>query len=253
MTSSETYTPGYSQNAINFMARRSAQSHAAFLLPHLRPGLRLLDCGCGPGSMTCDLAREVAPGSVVGLDRELSQVERARSYAANQGLDNVAFVQGGIYEIPFPDESFDVVFAHALFEHLSASDIALAEIRRVLVPSGLVALRSPDWGGLIIAPDSPGLQDAIQTYTRLQNGNGGDVYVGRKFKTFLRQTDFTTLCFSVSCEYNESASLVGQYLGGILETEGLQTAATAWRHWSTHQDALFALTWCEVVGIRNAT
>src|SRR5688572_23672212 len=149
----ESYTPGYTQNASDFMAQRTAQNHAAFLLPHLRDSARVLDCGCGPGSVSCDLAKIVASGHVTGIDREASQIERARSHAASRRLANTTFEVGSIYELPFPDSSFDVVFAHALFEHLSSPATALAEVRRVLSPGGLVALRSPDWGGFIVGPD----------------------------------------------------------------------------------------------------
>jgi 2-polyprenyl-3-methyl-5-hydroxy-6-metoxy-1,4-benzoquinol methylase len=73
------------------LARRVAATSAAFFLPHLRPGLRLLDCGCGPGSITFGLAEAVAPGEVVGFDVQPAQVERARALAAERGVPNVRF------------------------------------------------------------------------------------------------------------------------------------------------------------------
>ena len=248
MQPTENYTPGYTQNASDFMAQRSAQTHAAFLLAHLRDSSRLLDCGCGPGSMTCDFARIVRDGHVTGIDREASQIERARSHAAGLGLMNATFEVGSIYELPFPDASFDIVFAHAVFEHLSAPDAALAEMRRVLAPGGRVALRSPDWGGFIVAPDTPGLQSAIGRYTELQMANGGDVHVGRKFPGLLRFAGFTSLAFSASYECYQSPPVIGEYLALQLASADARAEAEALREWSRHPDATFAQAWCEIVG-----
>jgi len=251
MQISESYTPGYTQNASDFMARRSADTHAAFLLPHLRDSLRLLDCGCGPGSVTCDFARIMTSGRVTGIDREESQIERARSCAASQHLHNVTFEVGSIYELPFPEASFDVVFAHAVFEHLSSPAAALAELHRVLAPGGLVALRSPDWGGFIVAPDTAGLQSAINRYMEIQTANGGDVYAGRKFPGLLRSAGFAARSFSATYECYQSPPFIGEYLALRLATAGAHAEAEALREWSRHPDAIFAQAWCEILGTRN--
>ena len=251
MQTSENYTPGYTRNASDFMARRSAYTHATFLLPHLRDSLRLLDCGCGPGSVTCDFARIVTSGHFTGIDREESQIERARSQAASQQLRNTSFEVGSIYGLPFPDASFDVVFAHAVFEHLSSPAAALAELHRVLVPGGLVALRSPDWGGFIIAPDTAGLRSAINRYMDIQTANGGDVYVGRKFPGLLRSAGFASPTFSATYECYESAHFIGEYLALRLAASDAHAEAEALREWSRHPDAVFAQAWCEILGTRN--
>lgn len=248
----EEYTPGYTQNASDFMACRTVDSHAAFLHRYLRPGLQVLDCGCGPGSITCGLAPLVQPGRVVGCDLEASQVDLARARATMEGVDNATFEVGSIYELPFPAGSFDMVFAHAVFEHLAAPLRALAEIRRVLVAGGLVALRSPDWSGFLVGPETPGLRAAIETYTQLQSANGGDVCVGRKLKGFLRSAGFTALQFTATYEVYESAPVIGEYLALRLEAGGQADAVAALREWSSHPDAVFAQAWCEAVGTSNA-
>ncbi len=229
------------------MARRSARTHAAFLLPHLRRGQRLLDCGCGPGTLTCDFARLLSPGHVTGVDHESSQLERGRALASRKALQNVAFEKGSIYELPFADRTFDVVFAHAVFEHLSSSDLALAELRRVLVPGGTGALRSPDWGGFIIAPDTPGLARAIALYRELQTANGGDVLIGRKLPALVRRAGLTVKSFSACYECYDSPNLIGEYLACQLDRAGSEDAATALREWSKHPDAIFAQAWCETL------
>src|ERR1700704_476217 len=81
----EVYTHGYGGRAQEWMSQRRAAEAADFILPHLRPGMRVLDCGCGPGSITVDLATAVAPGEVIGIDIEQSQLDTARALAAERG------------------------------------------------------------------------------------------------------------------------------------------------------------------------
>ncbi|NJM65692.1 MAG: methyltransferase domain-containing protein [Acaryochloris sp. RU_4_1] len=244
----EEYTPGYTQTASDFMAQRTAASHGAFLMPHLLDYARLLDCGCGPGSISCDFARILSSGSVTGIDREESQIELARSRASEQQLTNVNFNVGSIYKLPFPDSSFNVVFAHAIFEHISSPEKALAEILRVLEPGGIAAIRSPDWGGFIVGPEGTGLQAAIKSYADLQTANGGDIYVGRKLPRLLRDAGFDTLRFSATYDCYQSPLLIAEYLALRLA----DTEADALRAWSQDRDAFFAQAWCEILGTKNA-
>ena len=131
----ELYTPGHGATALSLMARRRAASHAAFFTPALRPGMALLDCGCGPGTITLDLARLVAPGPVTGLDTAGDQLATAEAAAAAAGLA-VRFVTGSIYALPFPDASFDVVYGHGVLQYAAAPERIIAEAHRVLKPGG---------------------------------------------------------------------------------------------------------------------
>lgn len=259
MKTKEAYLPGYTANASNFMAFRTAQSHAPFLLPRLCRGQRLLDCGCGPGSITLGLARLVSPAEVVGLDRENSQLERARENAANEGLTNVRFEVGSVYELPFADGSFDVVFAHAVFEHLREPLPALSEVHRVLASGGLVALRSPDWGGFLVSPATTELDAALAYYQSLQTQSGGDVQVGRKFKALLRKAGFRDLEFSASYECYHSLESIGEYLAQHIERSSettttpsdkqrIESHAAILRNWYRCEDGVFAQSWCEILG-----
>src|SRR5512139_53220 len=105
------YLHGYSAEHRAFLSSRTAEREAAFFLPFLKPGMRLLDCGCGMGALTTSLAQHLAPGEVIGIDREPSQIEAARAWAVDKGAGNVHFELGNIFEIPYPDASFDAVFA----------------------------------------------------------------------------------------------------------------------------------------------
>jgi SAM-dependent methyltransferase len=242
----EEYTPGYTKTASNFMAQRSAVSHAKFLLPHLEATSRLLDCGCGPGSISCDFAKIVVSGHVTGIDLEQSQIDLACARASEQGLTNATFSIGSIYDLPFPDSSFDVVFAHAIFEHISDPEQALSEMFRVLEPGGLVAIRSPDWGGFIVGPEISGLQAAIDSYANLQIANGGDTHIGRKLPRLLRTSGFDTVRFSATYDCSQSPSLIA----AVLALKLGEADATAVRSWSVDPDAFFAQAWCEVLGTK---
>src|SRR5262249_53979291 len=116
---------------------RSASRNAAFLLPHLRPGMSIVDVGCGPGAITIGLAEVVAPAVVIGIDLDQDAIARAQALAAERGLANVQFQVGSVYQLPFPDGSLDAAFAHTLFMHLEQPASAVAEVLRVLKPGGV--------------------------------------------------------------------------------------------------------------------
>src|SRR6266850_6696271 len=184
------YTPGHTQNASDFMAKRSLQSHGEFFLAHLASGVSVLDCGCGPGTITLGIAERVAPGRVVGVDFEASQVARASATADRMTLRNATFQTSDAYCLPFENGVFDRVFSHALMEHLSDPVRALREFHRVLKSDGIVGICSPDWGGFVLAPPSLELARAVEAYTKLQSRNGGDVGVGRKLGIHLAAAGF---------------------------------------------------------------
>ena len=120
-------------------ARRTGQV-AAFLSPHLRAGMRLLDCGCGPGSITVDLAQAVAPGEAIGIDLREDALAQGRALARERRIATVMFQAASVYQLPYPDGSFDAAFACAVLQHLAAPLAALEEMRRVLKPGGVIGI-----------------------------------------------------------------------------------------------------------------
>jgi SAM-dependent methyltransferase len=244
------YTPGHSGNAVAFMRHRRAETHAPFSAHLFRPGMAVLDCGCGPGSITLDLARLVQPGRVVGIDAQGEQFADSQRIAAQEGLD-LRFEAASITALPFPDAAFDAVFSHALFEHLSDPAAAAREIARVLKSGGFAALRSPDWGGFLLHPYPPAVERAIALYRLMQGRNGGDTEAGRKLPALLRAAGFVRVLPSASYEIYDDPKRIADYLALQLEradTADSTAAATALREWSTHPDAYFAQAWGEAVG-----
>ncbi len=193
----QTYTPGHSPTVTDFMSKRAVQTHGQFFLSYLTPGLSVLDCGCGPGSITLSMAPLIAPGKIVGVDFASSQIERATSSAAGTGIHNAEFLIADCYSLPFDDCSFDRIFNHTFMEHLSHPVQAMKEFHRVLKPGGIVGVCSPDWGGFILAPPSEALSAAVKAYTDLQTRNGGDVQVGRKLSLYLAEAGFSNCQMSL--------------------------------------------------------
>jgi ubiquinone/menaquinone biosynthesis C-methylase UbiE len=248
-------------------ATRSATKQAAFVLPHVRPGLTVLDCGCGPGSITVGLAEIVAPGRVTGIDTDAAQIERARAEVAARGASAIEFQTASVYALPFPEASFDVVFSHALLEHLAEPLLALKEMQRVVKPGGVIGVRTRDWEGLLLAPTNPLLQQSITLWERLSQHNGGNPRVGKHLRGLLHHAGFARAEVSASYDYHATPETTDQWstfwsaevrgkMGGLWVTLGwtdqaeVEAMAAAWTTWAQQPDAFLARAFCEAVAWR---
>ncbi|MCI0440652.1 MAG: class I SAM-dependent methyltransferase [Chloroflexi bacterium] len=223
------YTHGHSEDITRYMGRRNASTNAAFLIPYLEVGMSLLDCGCGPGTITLGLAETVSPGEVAGIDFAENQIERARASAAEKGISNTRFEVGNVYELPFADNSFDVVFCHTLLEHLKEPHRALSEMYRVLKPGGVIGVSEGDRGNNVFWPDDHPLLKYFDLLIELVRHNGGDPFVGRKLKSLLSQAGFASLRASASCESYEPIQVyMDTGRSYILSTFGPQVMELGW-------------------------
>ena len=249
----ETYTPGYSQMAAAFMARRRLDPSGAFFLPHLRPGIDLLDCGCGPGTITRDIAQRIAPGHAIGLDFNADQVAVAMRDAKVRGIVNVEFRHGSAYALPFEDNRFDAVFSHALLEHLKEPVKAALEFKRVLKPGGMLGVCTPDWGGFLLAPPSERLLLAFEAYKQLQNRNGGDVYCGHKLGLYVEAAGFEGIVMRSRYENYDPLTVIGDFLAMNHEEAGDARNAATWREWARSANGMFSQAWVSCTGRKPAT
>ena len=179
---------GYHEVIVGSYTRRTAEVCAGFLLPRLRPDTVLLDLGCGPGTITAGLSRRV--GRLVGLDASAEMVDTAQNHAADCGIDNAAFEVGSAYDLPFDDGSFDVVNAHQVFQHLSQPVEALREVRRILKPGGIVALRDSDYETMIHAPVTEAIVRWRELYHQVSRANGGEPNAGRHLLSWVTEAGF---------------------------------------------------------------
>ena len=174
-----TYTHGHHESVLRSHQRRTAEDSAAYLLPHLKPGLSVLDIGCGPGTITADLAARVAPGPVLALDLFADVLNVARAEAQRRSLSNVSFATADVHKLDFPDDSFDVVHAHQVLQHVADPAEALREMRRVCRAGGVVAARDADYAGFIWFPRLPALDLWLDLYEQAARANRGEPVIGR--------------------------------------------------------------------------
>jgi ubiquinone/menaquinone biosynthesis C-methylase UbiE len=263
--SPESY-PGYENEAVSrWMATRTAEKQAAFLLPHLRAGMELLDCGCGPGTITVGLARRVAPGQCAGIDLDATQVELARSHAASEGVTNLRFEAATIYQLPFADASFDAVYSNTVLGWLDDPLAALREIHRVLRVGGVVGIRSGDMGGNLFVPTNPLIERYWTLFVATIKEAGADPFLGREHRSLLRQAGFVNVVASATYEtYGtpEQVRAFGQTAAKMLATESLlkqliqlgsnpseiEEMRQAWLAWSEDPNAFCADVRCEAIG-----
>jgi ubiquinone/menaquinone biosynthesis C-methylase UbiE len=196
--SDDVYSHGHHESVLRGHRWRTAENSAGYLLPHLRPGDHLLDVGCGPGTITLGLAAHVAPGEVVGIDVAEEITTEAVRTAEEAGCANVSFARGDAYSIDAAAGTFDVVHAHQVLQHLGDPIAALREMRRVLRPGGLLAVRDSDYGAFVWAPDDHRLDRWLQLYHRLTEHNGAQADAGRWLPTWVGAAGFADVTVTSS-------------------------------------------------------
>jgi SAM-dependent methyltransferase len=237
------YAPGWGPEVLGMLTARTANARAGFVLPFLRDGVRVLDVGCGPGTITLGLAAAVGPtGAVVGVDMQASQIDLAQRAAREGAVTNIGLLVAMADALPFEDASFDVVFAHALFEHLAAPAAVLAEMRRVLVPGGLLGAASSDWSAARVEPFTPHVRRALEAHYALRRYASGDPFAGGRLPAWVAEAGFHLVRTGsedrIDMSYRQLANYVagrihaalqqcGEHADGAVSREA-EDAAIAW-------------------------
>ena len=259
------YSHGHHESVLRSHTWRTAENSAGYLLAHLSPGLRILDVGCGPGTITQDLAQLVAPGPVVGLDASAEVVGQAAA-AAPGGIDNLRFSVGDAYALDQEDGSVDVVHAHQVLQHLTDPVAALREWRRVLVPGGLLAARDSDYAAFVWTPADPVLDRWLELYHELTRRNGAEADAGRHLLAWAVEAGFVDVEFSSStwtfadpasrawwgslwADRVRQSSFAEQCVDyGLSTTDELDAIAGAFTRWAAAPTSTFVVLHGEVLG-----
>jgi len=262
------YLPGHDDWALAFQVWRTAANSAAYLIPHVKPNMHILDVGCGPGTITIDFARLVSEGKVIGIDTSQDVLEKAQDTAKGHQIKNIEFQAGDVLALKFPDNTFDVVHAHQVLQYVADPVLALSEMRRVAKPGGVVAVREGDYLGSIIYPESPEIGYFWRDlYPRLMLTTGGEPAAARKLQSWARKAGFeksrikftsSTWCFNTTeditwwgnswAELTLTPALIkaaeDSGLGTRKELEGV---FQAWKDWIKEEDAWFNAVHAEII------
>jgi SAM-dependent methyltransferase len=262
----DTYIHGHSDSVLRSHRWRTAENSAAYLLPHLTDGQRLLDVGCGPGTLTVDLARRVGPnGSVVGIDLSPAVVQEATAHAAAQGAGNATFRTGDFRAGDLTDGSFDVVHAHQVLQHLRDPVGALAAMGRLARPGGIVAARDSDYQAFVWTPSDPRLARWREIYMAVSDRNGARGDAGRWLLRWALDAGLTSVTYTTStwtfatpadrawwgdlwAERTVASSLADQAVEyGVTTRAELEEVAGGFRAWADRPDGTFVLLHGEIV------
>ena len=246
---------------------RSADVYAGFLLPHLRPDMAILDCGCGKATIAMGLAEAVPAGWVVGADLEKDSLPTARRDAASLGLDNLACVAADGRRLPFDDAAFDAVLCHSMLETLSDPASVVGELRRVTKSDGVVGAASVEYGGLILAGEwTAGPQRFYEIRQQLWRAAGiAEPNMGHHLRGLFQKAGFGRVeAFADYINYgtpdrvvafarDRAAECRGQELRAAVTCHGIASGAelthlaAQWEEWGEDPTAFFAFAWCRVL------
>ena len=265
----EEYPHGHHESVLRGHRWRTVSNSAAYLLGSLRPDMAILDVGCGPGSITVDLASMVSQGKVIGLDTTSDPFEEGLKLAAERSIANVSFEVGDAKRIPFPDKTFDMVHAHQVLQYLNQDDRlqAIREMRRVAKSGGLVCMREADQGTVTFYPELDGLNEFVNLYCKVARASGGEPNAGRRLHTWAKEAGFLaadisttagTWCYNSPAERSwwsgvwvdrieQSDWRDTTITGGHATQNDLDRLADAWRAWGSSEDAWYAIMHGEVL------
>ncbi len=262
----DVYTHGHHDSVLRSHRWRTIDNSAAYVEAEFVPGASVLDVGCGPGTITLEIAKRVTPGRVVGLDRSDEVIAAAVADASDAAVTNLEYRVGDVYSLDFPDDSFDVVHAHQVLQHLSDPVAALVEMRRVCRPGGIVAARDSDYSAKTWFPAVGELDEWLALYLELARSNDAEPDAGRHLRSWAIaaglddiQSSASTWCFATDADRAWWSSLWADRVvssafaeqareRGLATDADLQRLAEGWRRWGAIPDSCFVAVLGEIRG-----
>ena len=259
------YIHGHEDAVLRAHRWRTVANSATYLVPHLTGGVSLLDVGCGPGTLTVDLARRVSPGHVVGIDLDATVIAEAARHAEDLDVA-VTFTVGDIATAGGVREPFDVVHAHQVLQHVGNPVQTLRQMMACARPGGLVSARDADYPAMTWWPESPALDQWLELYLAVAVRHGANPNAGRRLPSWATEAGLTDIVYSTSTWTFSSPDDVvwwsslwadrtsSTHLGrsaiefGLATQDQLNEIAAGWRAWGRQPNAMFVVLHGEILG-----
>ena len=193
---------GYSEAYLRILSSRSVANWSGYLAECIRPGIRVLDVGCGPGSISVGLAEAVGPGGELhGIDVAPLQVEMSARAARDRGLDNAKFRVSDVSDMPLEDGYFDLVHCSDVLAFVPDAGGALKEIKRVLKSGGVLGCREIIMDSFLIHPDPTNiLTRGYGVFADVLAADGGHPQMGKDLPGHLDRAGFADIQVSAAFE-----------------------------------------------------
>ncbi len=261
----DNYTHGHHESVLRVHQWRTVANSAAFLLPYLTTSSQLLDVGCGPGTISAELSLLTPQGGVTAIDLSDEVIEIARRSHPLEDYPNLNFDSGDVYRMKYPDNTFDIVYAHQVLQHLANPVEALVEMRRVLKPNGILAVRDADYGAFTWAPPAAEFDLWMKIYQEVTRQNGATANGGRYLKGWVSEAGFSSLVVSSSVwtfstvedrqwwggswaeRVVESSFAVQALSYGIADLAQLESISQTFKRWAKDESAIFFIPHVEVI------
>ncbi|KAF2270813.1 S-adenosyl-L-methionine-dependent methyltransferase [Lojkania enalia] len=266
------YIHGHHASVLRSHEWRTVENSCPHLLPYLtNPSLKILDVGCGPGTITTDLASRVPEGFVYAIDPSAEVIKKARKHAADKGVTNVRFEVGDIFhwqELEGVEEGeFDVVHAHQVLQHLQDPVGAMKEMKRIAKPGGIIAVRDADYSAMNWYPEVPGMREWLDLYIALAKRINCDPNIGKRLHAVAMEAgcdrgnieaSVGTWTFSTPeerafwCGLWADRTLQSNFKASALESgyateEDLHKIVEAWKAMEKKQDGWFAVIHGQII------
>lgn len=251
---------------------RTAANTSAYFLPRIKPNMKILDIGCGPGSITLDLAALVPEGEIIGIDFNSTAIESANELVKSRKAMNASFQVADVLKLPFADNSFDIVCAHQVLIHLPGDAFkvgaveGLKEMRRVCKVGGLVCDRECDWRSAVIEPHIPEVMASMKLVEDLTvlgrtspyGGKARGWAKGAGFDAGDVEASAAAVYYSNADEVKwwgetmarrlEQGSLLDRGIQeGFIDEDQKEKFPMAWRNWAEQTDALFSMMDVQII------
>jgi len=246
------YTHGHQESVLRSHRWRTAENSCGYLLPHLRADMTMLDVGCGPGTITADLATRVP--TITGIDPSASVIAEAR-----RDFPDLDVRVGDVFS---ETGHYDVVHAHQVLQHLADP---IGALRRMGELGDLVAVRESDYTWFQWSPAAPALERWRDVYLAVTRRNDAEAHAGRFLLAWAHAAGFTDVTYTCTnwtfatpedrafwcgmwadrCVDSSFAQQAVDY--GISTTDEMASLATAWREWAKDDDAVFVVPHGEIL------